>query len=108
VAGWRYHALVEFRGLRPSADAARVFLTAMDRALARLNREYADRRASRRLRLPRLYVMRPGWAERQCRADVRNGKRDVQYKWPAIKLECDGASPAEVMETIDSGGSADA
>jgi hypothetical protein len=108
VDGWRYHALVEFRGARPNRDAARVFLVAVDRALARLNCEYAAKRASRRLRPPRLCVMQPGWAERQCRADVRGGQRDVQYKWPAIRLEWDAASRAEVLEGIDAGGSADA
>jgi GH3 auxin-responsive promoter len=108
VDGWRYDLLVEFQGARIETGAGRAFLVAVDRALARLNREYAGKRASRRLRPPTLHVMRPGWAEGQCRADFRAGKRDAQHKWPAIRLEWDAASRAEVLERVDDGGSADA
>jgi hypothetical protein len=80
----------------------------MDRALGRLNREYAAKRASRRLRPLRLWVMQAGWAERQCRDDILGGKRDAQHKWPAIRLEWDQASRAETLTTVDEGGSGDA
>jgi hypothetical protein len=52
--------------------------------------------------------MRPGWAERQWQADVRGGKRDAQHKWPAIRLEWDAASRAEVLACVDEEGSSDA
>jgi hypothetical protein len=108
VDAWRYDVLVEFQGTHIEAGADRAFLRTVDGALARCNREYAAKRASRRLGPPRLCVMQPGWAERQCRADFRDGKRDVQYKWPAIRLEWDQASRAQVLEQVDDGGSGDA
>jgi hypothetical protein len=100
----RYDVLVELSGGTSEAQAPRAFLHAMDAALGRLNREYAAKRSSRRLEPPRLSVMQPGWAERQWLADVRRGKRDAQHKWPAIRLEWDAASLAEVLTRVDEGG----
>jgi hypothetical protein len=105
---WRYDVLVELSGGPGEAGAPRAFLHAMDSALGRLNREYAAKRASRRLRPPQLCLMRPGWAERQWQADVQGGKRDAQHKWPAIRLEWDAASRAEVLACVDEEGSSDA
>jgi hypothetical protein len=103
VDGWRYDVLVEFQTGAIEAGAARAFVRAVDGALGRLNREYAGKRASRRLRPPRLRVMRPGWAEGQCRADVRRGQRDAQYKWAAIRLEWDPASRDHVLADVEAG-----
>jgi hypothetical protein len=105
---WRYDVLVELSGGPGEAGAPRAFLHAMDSALGRLNREYAAKRASRRLRPPQLCLMRPGWAERQWQADVQGGKRDAQHKWPAIRLEWDAASRADVLACVDEEGSSDA
>jgi hypothetical protein len=98
VAACRYDLLVEPRGPLPAARGT-AFARAVDEALGALNREYADRRASRRLAGPRLHVMRAGWAEGRCRAAFAEGRRDVQHKWPAIRLDWDAASRAEVIET---------
>jgi hypothetical protein len=108
VDAWRYDVLVELSGGYGGPGAVRVFLHAVDAALGRLNREYAAKRASRRLGRPRLWLMQPGWAERQWRADIRGGKRDAQHKWPAIRLEWDAASRAEVLACVDGGGSGNA
>jgi hypothetical protein len=108
VDTWRYDVLVELSGAPGEAGASRAFLHAMDAALGRLNREYAAKRASRRLCPPRLCLMKPGWAERQCQADIRAGKRDAQHKWLAIRLQWDDASRAEVVTCVDEGGSSDA
>jgi hypothetical protein len=108
VDACRYDVLVELAGACGDAGALRAFLHAVDAALARLNREYAQKRASRRLLAPRLFLMRPGWAERQCLADIRGGKRDAQHKWPAIRLEWDDASRAEVLACVGEGGPGDA
>lgn len=97
----RYDLLVEWRGTPPSDPDALGFLAGFDAALSALNVEYASKRKSRRLEPPRLCVMRPGWCERLCRADFRNGKREVQYKWPAIRLEWDDASRGEVLRRLD-------
>jgi hypothetical protein len=108
VDGWRYDVLVELSGGGGEAGAVPAFLRAIDAALGRLNCEYAAKRASGRLRPPRLWLMQPGWAERQCRADIRDGKRDAQHKWPAIRLEWDEGSRAEVLACVAEGGSGDA
>lgn len=106
VEGCRYDLLAELRGGLADDREGEAFLGAVDRALRRLNREYASKRASKRLGAPRLHVTRPGWSERQCRADFETGKREVQYKWPAIRLEWDAASRTEVLRRLDAGGSA--
>jgi hypothetical protein len=97
----RYNLLVELRGELGSDSQGSAFLAAFDQALSVLNIEYASKRASKRLGPPRLCVMRPGWSERLCRADFRNGKREFQYKWPAIRLEWDNASREEVIRSLD-------
>lgn len=97
----RYDLLVE-AGTTPGFEMKGLaFLGAFDAALARLNIEYAAKRASKRLGPPRLWVMRPGWSERLCRADFECGKREVQYKWPVIRHEWDAQSRAEVAATLD-------
>jgi hypothetical protein len=76
------------------------FGQAVDQALGARNIEYAAKRASRRLGPPRLHVMRHGWAERRCRAEFQQGRRDNQHKWAAIRPEWDAASRAEVLESL--------
>ena len=106
VAGLRYDVLLESHGLPRDATAGgRAFLEAFDRSLSASNVEYASKRKSRRLLAPRLFFMKPGWAERLCRADFRAGKREAQYKWPAIRESWDEASRSDVVgDVIEAGG----
>jgi len=97
----RYELLVEWHGGLSSDAHGRAFLAAFDHALAALNIEYASKRASKRLGPPRLCVMRPGWSEQLCQADFRSGKREFQYKWPAIRHAWDNASRAAVLRRLD-------
>ncbi len=97
----RYDLLVELHGDLGSDAQGCTFLHAFDHALSALNIEYASKRASKRLGPSRLFVMQPGWAERLCRADFRSGKREFQYKWPAIRPAWDDASRAEVLRNLD-------
>jgi hypothetical protein len=101
VEACRHDLLVEWRGAPPGDGRARAFLAAVDEALGRLNVEYAGKRASRRLGPPRLHDMRPGWAERQCRADFARGRRDPQHKWAAIAPAWDPASRGEVVRSLE-------
>jgi hypothetical protein len=96
-----YDLLIELRGELCSDSHSCAFLGAFDRALSVLNIEYASKRASKRLKPPRLFVMQPGWSERLSRADFRGGKREIQYKWPAIRPAWDDASRAEVLRSLD-------
>lgn len=83
VEACAYDLLVEVPGPREGLPA---FGPAFDRALARLNAEYASKRTSARLAPPRVHLMAPGWSERACLAAFAAGKRDFQFKWPAMAL----------------------
>jgi hypothetical protein len=95
----RHDLLIEFRNSAPSNLAA--FLRGFDAALAKLNCEYASKRNSKRLAAPRLWVMQPGWSERQCREDFGLGKREHQYKWPAIGDSWNHSSRMEVLALVE-------
>jgi hypothetical protein len=97
VDACRYDLLVEPSGVGLDEIGARAFGCAVDEALARVNVEYAAKRRSHRLGPLRLFVMRAGWAERQCRADFLRGRREAQHKWPALRPEWDEASRREVV-----------
>jgi hypothetical protein len=58
-----------------------------------LNIEYAQKRKSRRLGAPVLWVMKPNWFERKASAGAQHGGRDVQFKAQLI-----GARPEDVNE----------
>jgi GH3 auxin-responsive promoter len=97
VDAWRYDLLVEPGGPDLDEIGAQAFARAVDDALARVNVEYAAKRRSHRLALPRLCVMRAGWAERQCRIEFARGRREGQHKWRAIQPEWDPDSRTEVL-----------
>lgn len=100
VPAQRYDLLLETHSEIASPEQTRKFLATFDASLAASNVEYASKRQSRRLLPPRLFLMRAGWADRLCRADFRAGKREAQYKWPAIRDAWDDASRAEVAGSL--------
>ncbi|GJD15834.1 hypothetical protein RIVM261_007900 [Rivularia sp. IAM M-261] len=59
-------------------------ITAIDLQLCHINCEYEQKRQSKRLHLPCLYIMPPGWSEAEIRKEIANNKRNVQYKWKII------------------------
>jgi hypothetical protein len=101
IEGSRYDLLLEIQGEAGSEAQQVLFLKAFDQHLATVNIEYASKRKSKRLGPPRLFVMRRGWSERLSRADFKRGKRELQYKWPAIRDSWDDASRAEVLLARD-------
>ncbi|MBF2065448.1 MAG: GH3 auxin-responsive promoter family protein [Calothrix sp. C42_A2020_038] len=56
----------------------------IDSHLCSVNCEYEQKRQSKRLHLPCLYIMSAGWAEQEMRQEMMNGKRNVQYKWKVL------------------------
>jgi GH3 auxin-responsive promoter len=76
----RYIFLVEFDGSRPTEESLSRLLDEIDLQLHALNIEYAQKRESRRLAAPALWLMRPGWFERKAGASLQRGGRDVQFK----------------------------
>ncbi|HEX8495031.1 MAG TPA: GH3 auxin-responsive promoter family protein [Pyrinomonadaceae bacterium] len=97
----RYDIYLEISGhVTPAVLKAEV-LPSIDSALAVVNIEYAQKRASGRLGAPRLHLMRAGWANKISRWHIASGKRDTQYKWPLLCQEpCPEDAPF-VLHTIE-------
>ena len=75
----------------------------IDQALSEINLEYAEKRKSKRLCPPALALMKPGWAENECRRFMQAGKRDVQFKWRILCPELSREDIESVAEFIESG-----
>jgi hypothetical protein len=95
----RYAFLVEFDGLRPSQESLSRLLYGLDTRLHELNVEYAQKRESRRLGAPVLWVMSSGWFERKAGANLRRGARDVQFKAQLLSSTPEDAS--EIMLVVE-------
>src|SRR5207245_8552494 len=96
----RYDLLVEPSARVERGSGLARFAAAFDRGLAEVNVEYGSKRASARLARPRLCVMREGWAERRCRAEVAGGRREIQHKRCVMHPEWDEQRRNEVMELV--------
>jgi hypothetical protein len=79
-----YDLLVEPTDGIAQTEQSRRFLVTFDCELANANKEYAAKRASRRLEPPRLHIMQQGWSEELCRREFSGGKREVQHKWAVL------------------------
>ncbi len=58
----------------------REILFEIDEQLQRVNIEYKQKRQSKRLAAPIIYLMKRGWANEGLRRHIAEGKRDTQYK----------------------------
>lgn len=82
----QYSFLIEFeKGLPPNEDET--VLNGIETALCAQNAEYAAKRASGRIRSPVLRVIKPGEFARYRQAEIREGKRDSQFK--TVRLTSD-------------------
>jgi hypothetical protein len=104
----RYDLLVELPPAGCSDGRLSRFAEAFDQALSEVNVEHAGKRASGRLRPPRLHLMREGWSERACAREFAQGRRDVQHKWSALRPEWDEVSRAEVVRRLPDPGAIEA
>lgn len=93
----RYDLYVEVPSGVEAGFLRQSWLPSLDRALAAVNVEYEQKRASRRLRPPCLYVMPQGWASAEVADRVRRGARDTQYKWQYL---CPAASDADIRAAV--------
>jgi hypothetical protein len=91
----RYAFLIELDGEAPSRDILSCLLNELDTRLRQLNIEYAQKRESRRLRPPVLWIMKPGWFERKAGSILKHTARDVQFK-PQIL----SAAPEDSAEAL--------
>src|SRR6266545_4306928 len=88
----RYVFLIEFDDSTPSAESLSWLLLELDSGLQELNVEYAQKRESRRLADPVLWLMKPGWFERAASATLQRGARDVQFKAQLLSTTPEDAS----------------
>jgi hypothetical protein len=98
----RYAFLVEFAGIAPDQNRLSRLLDEFDSCLHRLNVEYSEKRESRRLKEPVLWVMKPGWSERKNLATLQRGGRDVQFKAQLLSAMPEDAS--EILFIVETGG----
>jgi hypothetical protein len=77
-------------------------LPELDRALARVNLEYDQKRRSKRLGAPCLHLMSQGWADAALRRHIAAGKRDTQYKWRILCHEQSAENLQAIVSTIES------
>ena len=101
VEAARYDLLVELPCSAGAGSRLADFAAAFDRGLSAVNIEYESKRASERLALPRLCVMREGWSERLCREEFERGRREIQHKWSVMRPEWDDTSRAEVLQRVN-------
>jgi GH3 auxin-responsive promoter len=97
----RYDIHLEIRGSVSPARLQAETLPLIDEALAAVNIEYAQKRASGRLRAPRLLLMRHGWAGEISRRQIAAGKRDTQHKWPLLCQQACAEDAPFIMSTIE-------
>ncbi len=90
-----YAFAVELHGASPDQEQLSRLLREFDACLRKLNIEYAQKRESRRLAAPVLWVMSSGWFERKTDANVQSGARDVQFK--AALLTAVPEDPSEIQ-----------
>ncbi|HEY0385561.1 MAG TPA: GH3 auxin-responsive promoter family protein [Pyrinomonadaceae bacterium] len=100
-SGSRYDIYLELRGSATHRQLETEVLPTIDRALAAVNVEYAQKRASRRLSAPRLQLMRAGWASEISRRRIVGGKRDTQYKWPLLASQACPEDAPFIMSTVE-------
>jgi GH3 auxin-responsive promoter len=90
----RYAFLVELDGSSPTEKSLTHLLHAVDAHLHKLNVEYAQKRESRRLRAPVLWVMKPGWFERKASLALQSATRDTQFKAQLLSAAPEDSSEA--------------
>lgn len=101
VATHRYEIHAEFKGEVARDLLRNEVIPYLDRALAEVNVEYAEKRRSRRLAPPCIHLMRPGWAEDEVLRAAGAGKRDIQYKWRILSAEPIEEDADAILQTLE-------
>ena len=96
-----YEFYVELTDNIPYVWLQQKLIPVLDKALAKVNMEYEQKRKSQRLYLPILHLMRQGWYETQFRRDVDKGKRDLQHKWKVLCNQASLEDKEAIIETIE-------
>ncbi len=98
----RYILFMELRSNIPTDKILKdEILPFIDQMLAKVNVEYAEKRKSKRLEWPCLFLMRCGWAEAEYRKFMESGKRDIQYKWRILCPEASVEDTKAIVKTVE-------
>jgi hypothetical protein len=97
----RYDICLELGFEVPKEFLANSVLPAIDSYLTEFNIEYAQKRESKRLNPPCLYIMDPSWGTEVRKRLINSGKRDVQYKWQSISATFLEIDKDYIKYTID-------
>lgn len=90
----RYTFLIGFDGATPSKETLLCLLSAIDTSLHDFNIEYAQKRESRRLGAPVLWVMKSSWFDRKAESTVQGAGGDVQFKAQLLSAVLEDSSEA--------------
>jgi hypothetical protein len=99
VENSRYAFALEFDSSAPAEETLSRLLGELDARLHELNIEYAQKRASRRLGAPVLYVMKPGWFDRTAQSTPQANTRDAQFK-PRLLISVP-ENPNEILLVVE-------
>ena len=80
----RYDIFMELEQKMSPALLRNQVLPELDKILARVNIEYAQKRQSQRLAAPMLHLMQDTWVAMCLQRHIAAGKRDTQYKWQIL------------------------
>ncbi len=81
-------------------EMCRRILSEIDEQLQRVNIEYEQKRRSKRLAAPVLFLMKRGWANEGMRRHIAAGKRDTQYKPQILCAERNAADQLFIAKII--------
>ena len=97
----RYTFLIGFDGATPSKETLLCLLSAIDTSLHDFNIEYAQKRESRRLGAPVLWLMKSSWFDHKAGSTVQGAGRDVQFKARLLSTASEDSSEALLIVEKD-------
>ena len=97
-----YEIYLELKEKFLPREQCREILFEIDRELQRVNIEYEQKRQSKRLAAPVIYLMKRGWSNEGLRRHIAGGKRDTQYKPQILCSESHAADKLFIDRNIKS------
>ena len=99
----RYDVYMELSYNVPFDFVRDALISKLDTALATQNIEYRQKRMSKRLNPPCIYLMKEGWEQAIRREFLTSGRRDAQYKWRALLPEPETLDHEFIRHRVEAG-----
>lgn len=96
----RYEMMLSLEGSASQHFIREKLIPTFDSFLAKCNIEYQQKRNSHRLKMPCVHLMHPDWEASVQKEDIRNGKRDIQYKWEIAVNKITDMDKKFILKTI--------